>query len=199
MEAREVDVLALLDELDELLSSAKSVPLSEQVRLERTEVFALLDRIRASLPDAVKEARRIVKQREELLVETRRECERLHAEAGEQASRETSEMAVYRMAERRADEILVDARRVTHEQQLSVDEWADRILATLDPNFERLLLAIRRGRDGLAERSSHESSIDSAPRISPAPIRTEPNTTVTSPRAARTNRERMDEMNQPAG
>lgn len=159
-EPQEPDVLALIDELDELLSNAKAVPLSDQLRIEKEEVYALLDGIRATLPDAVKEARWVVKHREQVMAEAQRERDRLLGEAREQAARLTSESAVDRLADRRANEILAAARLTAHEQLLKVDEWAERILASLDPNFERFLKAIQRGRQGLPDRLSHESVVD---------------------------------------
>jgi len=154
------DVLVLLDELEDLLSRAKPVPLSDQVRVERDAVFRLLDRLRAALPDAVKDARQTVKQREELVSETQRDCDQLLSDAREQASRELSPSVTFRLAERRADEILADARRVAHENQLDVDVWADQILSSLDSNFDRLVGAIRRGRHRIANDSTRDSISD---------------------------------------
>ena len=163
-EGQEVDVLALIDELDELLSSARGIPFSERVRVEREEVYALLDGIRAALPAQVKEARGVVKQRQELLAEARRECERLLGTARERAAPEVSAGAVERLAERQAAELLAEARRVAHELRLEVDAWADEILALLELNLERFLRAIQHGREGLHERSSKESVAGSGAR-----------------------------------
>ena len=127
------DVLELLDELDGLLSRAKPVPLSAQIRVESDAVFGRLDRLRASLPSAVKDARETVKRRQELLSETRRECDRLVSDAREQASGELAPSVTFRRAERRADEILADARRVAHRNQLEIDAWAEQILPVSTP------------------------------------------------------------------
>jgi cell division septum initiation protein DivIVA len=163
----EVDVLALLDELEDVFSSAKGVPLSDQLRVAPDEVNALLDGIRASLPGAVKEARQVVKQRETIISETNRDCQRLLDAAREDAVQEASPGALVRIAERHADKIVASARRSAHEQQLEFDEWAEAILVSLDRNFERLLVAARRGRDRIAERASAESSIDAAAEDEP--------------------------------
>jgi cell division septum initiation protein DivIVA len=159
-----VDVLALSDELDELVSGAKSIPLSEQVRVEREEVFELLDAIRAAIPEEVKQARWIVRERQELLTGARRECERLFAEAHEQAAREASAAAVARIAERKAAELLAEARGQAREIRLEMDDWADGILATLELNLERFLQAVQRGREQLHERSSTESALTPSAR-----------------------------------
>ena len=44
-------VAAVLDEFDELVGNARTVPLTAQVRLDREKAYALLDRLRAVLPD----------------------------------------------------------------------------------------------------------------------------------------------------
>jgi len=41
--------LAVLDELDALIQNAKPVPLTTQVRVDRTEIYRLLDRLREGL------------------------------------------------------------------------------------------------------------------------------------------------------
>jgi hypothetical protein len=38
----------MLDELDELFRRAKPVPLTDQIRVERLEIYDVLDRMRAS-------------------------------------------------------------------------------------------------------------------------------------------------------
>ncbi len=148
-----MDVLVLIDRLDELVQDAKAVPLSAQVRLDRDEVFELLDEIRATIPDEVKQARRIVKERQESLVEARREAERLLEEARERAARASAETEVVRLAERQADARLAEARREANRVRSEVEEWADEHLRLLEANLDNFLSAIRRGRERLRERS----------------------------------------------
>lgn len=150
-----MDVLVLIDRLDDLLHNAKAVPLTDQVRIDREEIFDILDQMRATIPDEVKQARWIVKERQEMLGEAKREVDRLLADAREQAVREASETEIKRIAERQAEDIVDEARRTAWDTKLEMDDWADGILATLDTNLDRFLSAARRGRQGLQERS-HE-------------------------------------------
>jgi cell division septum initiation protein DivIVA len=156
-------VLELIERLDALLAQARVVPLTDQVRVERDSVYELLDEIRAVIPEEVRQARWIVKEREDMLAEARRECDRLLSEAREQAARECSEQRVIVMAERQAEEILQQARRKAHELQADLDEWADAIFSTLELNLEKFCGAVRRGRERLLERSSKESPLKTAP------------------------------------
>jgi F0F1-type ATP synthase membrane subunit b/b' len=148
-----VDVLVLIDQLEGLIENAKSVPLSKQLRLDRSEIYGLLDEMRTTIPDEVKQARWMVKERQEALDEAKREASRILTEARDQASRASGEMEVVRLAERRADELIADARRQRYSLLGEVDEWSDATLALLEANLENFLAAIRRGRERLQERS----------------------------------------------
>ncbi len=107
-----MDVLVLIDKLDQLVHEAKAVPLTDQVRIDREEIWEILDQMRATIPEEIKQARWIVKERQEMLAEAKREAERLVAEAREQAAREASQQEIVKQAERQAAELQArDAQR----------------------------------------------------------------------------------------
>src|SRR5881275_315917 len=133
-----MDVLVLIDKLDDLVHNAKAVPLTDQVRIDREEI---------------KQARWIVKERQEMLAEAKRECDRILGEAREQAVREASQTEIVKLAERQAGDIVDDARRQARETRLEMEDWADSILSTLEVNLDKFLVAVRRGRERLHERS----------------------------------------------
>jgi hypothetical protein len=76
-----MDVLVLIDKLDDLVHNAKPVPLTDQVRVDKEEIYDLLDQMRATIPEEIKQARWIVKERQEMLAEAKREAERIVKEA----------------------------------------------------------------------------------------------------------------------
>jgi F0F1-type ATP synthase membrane subunit b/b' len=129
------------------------VPLTDQVRVDREEIYDLLDQMRATIPEEIKQARWIVKERQEMLAEAKRESDRLIAEAREQAVRDASQTEIVRLAEKQAQEIVDDARRQARDMRLEIEDWADSILSTLEVNLDKFLVAVRRGRERLHERS----------------------------------------------
>src|SRR5712691_11385420 len=137
-----MDVLVLIDKLDDLVHNAKAVPLTDQVRIDRDEIYDILDQMQATIPEEIKQARWIVKERQEML-----------AEAREQAVREASQTEIVKLAERQAQEIVDDARRQARETRLEMEDWADGILSTLEVNLDKFLGAVKRGRERLQERS----------------------------------------------
>ena len=148
-----MDVLVLIDRLDDLLHNARAVPLTDQVRIDREEIFDILDQMRATIPEEVKQARWIVKERQEMLGEAKREADQLLAAAREQAGRDVSHTEIVMIAERQAQDTVDEARRRAWEMKLEMDDWADGILAMLDVNLDRFLSAVRRGRQGMHARS----------------------------------------------
>src|SRR5215203_5342656 len=146
-----MDVLVLIDKLDDLIHNARPVPLTDQVRVDREEIYDLLDQMRATIPEEIKQARWIVKERQEMLAEAKREAERIVKEARDQ-QRLVSQEEITRQAERAAEEIVEDANTRAREIRLGAEDYADEILNTLEVNLQKFLAAVQRGRDRLAGR-----------------------------------------------
>ena len=144
-----MDVLVLIDKLDQLVHEAKAVPLTDQVRIDREEIWEILDQMRATIPEEIKQARWIVKERQEMLGEAKREAERLINEAREQAAQLASQQEIVRLAERQAAELMAEARRREREVRLGAEDYADEILNTLEVNLSKFIAAVQRGRERL--------------------------------------------------
>jgi cell division septum initiation protein DivIVA len=144
-----VDVLELIDKLDDLIHNARPVPLTDQVRIDREAIFELLDEMRSTIPEEVKQARWIVKERQEMLAEARREADRMLVEARERVQHEVSQQEVVRQAEREAQEMLEAARQREREVRLGAEDYADEVLGTLEVNLGKFMKAVQRGRERL--------------------------------------------------
>lgn len=154
-----MDVLVLIDKLDDLIHNAKQIPLTENVRVDREEIYDLLDQMRATIPEEIKQARWIVKERQEMLAEAKREAERIVKEAGDEQLRLVSEQEVVKQAENHAEDIVEEARAREREIRLGAEDYADDILNTLEVNLEKFLAAVQRGRDRLAGRDNESADV----------------------------------------
>jgi cell division septum initiation protein DivIVA len=138
-----MDVLVLIDKLDDLVHNAKQVPLTDQVRVDKEEIYDLLDQMRATIPEEIKQARWIVKERQEMLAEAKREAERIVKE------RLISDEEIVKAAERAAEDIIEDASAREREIRLGAEDYADEILDTLETNLSKFIAAVQRGRERL--------------------------------------------------
>src|SRR6266403_1940625 len=126
-----MDVLVLIDKLDDLVHNAKPVPLTDQVRVDKEEIYDILDQMRATIPEEIKQAHWIVK------------------ESRERAEKLVSDEEITKQAERAAEDIIEDARAREREIRLGAEDYADEILNTLEVNLSKFIAAVRRGRDRL--------------------------------------------------
>src|ERR1700737_1009806 len=145
-----MDVLVLIEKPDDPVHNAKRVPLTDQVRVDKEEIYDLLDQMRATIPEEIKQARWIVKERQEMLAEAKREAEGIIREGGEKQDRRGGEEEGTKAAERAADDIIEDARAREREIRLGAEDYADEILNTLEVNLSKFIAAVQRGRERLA-------------------------------------------------
>ena len=151
-----MDVLVLIDKLDDVIHNARSVPLTDSVMIDREEIYDILDQMRSTIPEEIKQARWIVKERQEMLAEAKAEAERLVAEAQERAENLASEQEVVRLAEKTAQQIVEDARERERETRLGAEDYADEVLGNLEVNLDKFLAAVRRGRERLQGRGDDD-------------------------------------------
>ncbi len=144
-----MDIMALVDRIEELVDSGRSVPLTSSKMVDPEKVYEIIDEIRAQFPDEIKQARWIVKERQEMLEEAEKEANRILEDARDRARSIASEQEIVKLAEQQAAAIMDDARAKEREIRLGAEDYADEMLANLEVNLGKLLTAVQRGRDRL--------------------------------------------------
>lgn len=154
-----MDVLVLIEKLDDVIHEARGVLMSGDVRVNKEEMYDLLDQMRATIPEEIKQARWIVKERQEMLAEAKREAERIIAEAKDQQAQLVAQEEVVKQAERLAEDIVEEARAREREIRLGAEDYADEILSTLEVNLQKFIGAVQRGRDRLQGREEIRDTV----------------------------------------
>jgi cell division septum initiation protein DivIVA len=144
-----MDILALIDRIEEIVEHAGGVPFSNAKRVDPDAIYEIIDEVRAQFPDELKQARWIVKERQEMLEEAEKEANRILEEARDRAQSIASEQEIVRLADSQAADILDRARQQEREIRLGAEDYADEMLANLEVNLGKLLTAVQRGRDRL--------------------------------------------------
>ncbi|MGH3443363.1 MAG: hypothetical protein ACRDUY_15235 [Nitriliruptorales bacterium] len=147
-----MDVEAKLHALELILSEAKNVPLSASIMLNRAEVDGLVSDLRGSLPEELRQARWILKERDELLDKARREASQILAEAEEERARLVSRTEVVQAANREADRVLEEANERARQIRLEAEDYVDAKLAHFEVVLQKTLQAVDRGREKLRGR-----------------------------------------------
>jgi len=144
-----VDVLALLDRLDNYLAECSRLPLVGKLMVDEEEIFTLIDDLRAAIPQELEQAKWLLKERERILQEARKEAEEIIKDAQGQIASLASESVITKEAKLQAEELIEKAKEVAREINLGSREYADEIMKKVESVLEEMLERVREGRKEL--------------------------------------------------
>ena len=101
-----VGVEELLLRVRDLIDTARSMPMSASVIVNREELLELLDDALDGLPEELRHARWLLKEREEFLAEANRDADEIRSRAAATASRMVEEREIVRQSEATAQHIV---------------------------------------------------------------------------------------------
>lgn len=138
-------LIELLDRLEGIIEDSRKMPLTNKVVVDAYDVLELLDKIRISLPDEVKKAEELLKERDKIIADATREAENLRGSATEYLKAMVSEEEVVKAAEIESGRILDEAKREAEGIRKGASQYAAEVLMKLDENLDRALQVVRRG------------------------------------------------------
>ncbi len=141
-----MDIASRIQQLEELIKEAKSMPLSASVLVNKDELLELVDELRGTLPEEIRQARWMSRDRDELLGRARKEAERIIAEAREQRDRLLSRTEIVHAAEREAERITDDAKERSAKMRLEAEDYIDQKLAGFEILLNKTIATVERGR-----------------------------------------------------
>jgi hypothetical protein len=164
-----MDILARLQQIEDIAQDAKSMPLSASVLVNRDEILEIVEAARGELPEEIKQARWIVRDREELLSKARRDAEAVITKAHEERAWIVSQTEVAKTAHEEAGRIVADAEERSRQMRLEVEDYVDAKLAqyeiALDRTrieLERSIGQVQRGRERLRGGTAAEEEFGGA-------------------------------------
>jgi cell division septum initiation protein DivIVA len=134
-----MDLAGRMQQLEEMVREAKSMPLSSSALLNRDEVLEMLAEMQESLPEEIKQARWIVKDREELLGKARQDAERIVEQAREDQLRMARKEDIVHRAEEEADRIVAEAEQQALDARAEAESYVDARLAQFEIALRRIL------------------------------------------------------------
>ena len=154
--AHDIDAETLVRRVIEVITNAKSMPLSASVLISKDEVLELLEEALNRLPEELREARWMLKEREEYLAKVHADGDEILEAARVRAERMVQRTEIVRSAQQTArrtvEQADEEARRLKHE----AEDYCDQKLAAFEIVLERTMKTVQAGRDKL--------------RVTPAPL-----------------------------
>jgi cell division septum initiation protein DivIVA len=133
----------------DIIATARTIPLSSSPMINRDEVIELLEEALNRLPEELRHARWMLKERDEFVAKTRREADDILDAARAQAERMVQRTDVVKAAEMRARQIVdaaeADSRRMRHE----TEDFCDQRLASFENVLQKVVRVVQVGRERL--------------------------------------------------
>jgi len=136
----------LLRQAIEAVEAARPVPLSSDSRINKDDLLELLNETLGRLPDELRAARWLLKEREEFLAKTRREGDEILELARVRAARMVERTEVVRESESRARQLIDDAEAEARRMRYEVEDYCDRKLGSFEIVLQRTLKSVVAGR-----------------------------------------------------
>ena len=153
----ENDVLALLDELEEIIDRGTKIPMTGKVLVDDSVAFDILDRIRATLPEELQNAKWVLAERQKIIEEAQVEAERLFERGKSYIEKMAEESEVVKQAQVYAEDIALQAQTYAKEVKLGAIQYTDEMLLQVEQNLGETLQAIRRNREELRNLGKKDS------------------------------------------
>lgn len=161
-----MDILQLIDRLEELFNESKNVPFTKNVMVDEDRMLDIIDQMRIAIPEEVKKAQQLLGQRDRVLAQAQEEANRTIEIARQKADQLVMKDMIVQEAQRRAEQILAQARTDAEGIRADADEYVLDSLTQLQMELDRItnqvINGIRTVRDEQARRT-HTSATVSQP------------------------------------
>jgi hypothetical protein len=145
------DTESLVRRVIEIIEGTRTLPLSSSVKLDnKEEVLELLDEACHRLPDETRQARWMLKERDEYLAKMQREGEDIVQAARLQAERMVQRTEIVREAQQTARRLVEEGRDEARRLRLEAEDYCDQKLAAFEVVLDRTIKTVSAGRERLS-------------------------------------------------
>jgi len=140
-----MDILQLIDRLEELFNESKNIPLTRNVMVDEDRMLDIIDQMRIAIPEEVKKAQQLLGQRDRVLAQAQEEANRTLELARQKADQLVTKDMLAQEAQRRAEQIITQARADAENTRTDADDYVMRSLTQLQAELERITNQVANG------------------------------------------------------
>ena len=164
-----MDILYLVDRLENLIAGSRRMPLVNQIIVKESEILSIIEQMRTTIPDEVKQSRRVIQEKERILAQAQAEATALLARAREEGARAVNREGLLKVAEERSQQLLQKTEEQVHQMIRRAEEHSEHLkvdadayvvetlrnlrehLTSVETDVSRTILSIERGLESLQE------------------------------------------------
>jgi cell division septum initiation protein DivIVA len=166
-----VGISEKLDEFVAMIENARAMPMSASCILNRNEMLEAVEELRKALPEELRKARSLLRDRSTVVEEGQAEAGAIIAEAEAERARLVSRTEVVKEATREAERLVAAANAESDRMRREVDDYVDGKLANFEIVLNRTLNAVEHGRNKINGRHELEAlaDVDENEEVEPLP------------------------------
>ncbi len=150
-----MDILNLIDRLEELFNASRAVPFSRNILVDEDKFLDLIDQMRVSIPEEIKNSQKMLSDRDRTLAQAQEQAQRTIRMAREQSADILERDSMVEDAKIRGERVLEQARLDAEATRLEADEYVLEALTNLEREMERTLSQIRNGMRELQHQATY--------------------------------------------
>ena len=149
--ARRLAVEQMLTQAMRMVERSRPMPFSTSVMINGEELLGILQKAFAALPEELRAARWMLKERDDMRLRTQREGEEIIAAARARAEQMVQRSEVVKAAEIRARRTVDEAEERARRMKLETEDWCDQRLAAFEAMLHKTVTAVSTGRQRLQD------------------------------------------------
>ena len=153
-----MDILYLVDRLEELINNGWHVPLTTNTVVDEDEFLDIIDQMRISIPEEIKQAKRIQQEKARLISQAKEESDRIIALARDEHQALISDHEILKAAEAQRQAILEEGRVEVRDMRKGADAYVIDVLSQLEDQLSGMLTTVHNGVTAMQQQARHETS-----------------------------------------
>jgi len=147
-----MDLQYLIDRLETMVTSARRMPITGKLMLDEQELADLIDQMRTVLPEEVRAARKVLRERDGIISEAQQQADEILETAHKQADMLLDQEGLLAEAQARANQYMEEAIQAAQDRVDGADDYARQVLSQLQQQLTRHLTIIEKGLNALNSR-----------------------------------------------
>lgn len=145
------NMLELLDQLEAQVRNGRRVAIMNMVGVDEQKALKLIDYLRMAIPTELQQARRVVRERQQIILNAQQEAQQIVDKANAQAEYIVSKHGVLAEARQRGEERLRETEDAARRTTEGAERYALSVVDSLEEVMREQLREIERARDVLRD------------------------------------------------
>ena len=144
-----MDILDLLEEFESIIEGSGRIPMTGKVVIHEEVLYNYLDKFRAYLPQSIRDAEYVIREKDRIISDAVREGEGLIEGARVKCQRIAGESEIVKQAISQGELLITNARQEARALISGAYGYSEEVMSSLQREMETYLKTIRSGREAI--------------------------------------------------